>query len=100
MDRVISRRKLLSATALGWAGVGAAIAAAPRARALTLEEPAQPVADQYLAARAACRQGGEVVHARIIAYVQAELARQHVPTDQRQRIISGMTCPLCSCPLS
>ena len=60
MDRVISRRKLLSTAALGCAGLGLGIAAAPKARAFTLEEPSQPVAAQYLAARAACSRGGMI----------------------------------------
>jgi hypothetical protein len=31
--------------------------------------------------------------------VQAQLAGEHIPADQQQQIISGMTCPLCGCPL-
>jgi hypothetical protein len=79
--------------------VGFGITAAPRARAFSLEEPSQPVAAQYLAARAACSKGGDAFHAQIIADVQAQLTGEHVPVDQQQRIISGMTCPLCGCPL-
>jgi hypothetical protein len=99
MNRVISRRKLLSTAALSCAGFGLGVAAAPKARAFTLEEPSQPVAAQYLAARAACSKGGDAFHAQIIADVQAQLSGEHVPADQQQRIISGMTCPLCGCPL-
>jgi hypothetical protein len=99
MDSVITRRKLLSRAALGCAGVGLGIAATPKARAFSLEEPSQPVAAQYLAARAACSKGGDAFHAQIIADMQAQLSGQHVPADQQQQIISGMTCPLCGCPL-
>ena len=99
MDRVISRRRLLSTAALGCAGLGFGVATAPKARAFTLEEPSQPVAAQYLAARAACSRGADAFHAQIIADVQAQLAGEHVPADQQQQIISGMTCPLCGCPL-
>jgi hypothetical protein len=99
MNRVISRRKLLSTAALGCAGFGLGVAAPPKARAFTLEEPSQPVAAQYLAARAACSRGGDAFHAQMISDVQAQLAREHVPADQQQQIISGMTCPLCGCPL-
>lgn len=100
MDSVITRRKLLSTAALGSAGLGLGVAAVPKARAFTLEEPSKPVAAQYLAARAACLRGGDAFHAQIIADVQAQLSGEHVPADQQQRIISGMTCPLCGCPLS
>ena len=100
MDSVITRRKLLSTAALGCAGLGLGVAAAPKARAFTLEEPSQPVAAQYLAARAACSRGGtDSLHAQIIADVQAQLSGEHVPADQQQRILAGMTCPLCGCPL-
>lgn len=99
MDRVISRRKMLSTAALGCAGLGLGVAAVPKARAFTLEEPSQPVAAQYLAARAACSRGGDAFHAQIIADVQALLSGEQ-PADQQQRILAGMTCPLCGCPLS
>jgi hypothetical protein len=100
MDRVISRRKLLSTAALGCVGVGIGAAVPPKARAFTLEEPSQPVAAQYLAARAACSRGGsDAFHGQIIADVRAQLAAEHVPADQQQRMISGMTCPLCGCSL-
>jgi hypothetical protein len=99
MDRVISRRKVLSTAALGCASIGLGIAAAPKARAFTMEELPQPVAAQYLAARAACSRGADAFHAQFIADVQAQLSGQHVPADQQQQIISGMTCPLCGCPL-
>lgn len=99
MDRAISRRKLLSTAALGCAGAGLGLTAAPRARAFSIEEPSQQVADQYLAARAACSTGGDAYHAQLIADVQTRLAGEHVPEDQRERILSGMSCPLCGCPL-
>lgn len=99
MDRVISRRKLLSTAALGCAGVGLGVAAAPKAGAFSLEEPSQPVAAQYLAARNACSTGADAFHRQIIADVQAQLSQQRVPADQQQRIMSGITCPLCGCPL-
>jgi hypothetical protein len=100
MDSVITRRKLLSTAALGCAGLGLGVAGAPPARAFTLEAPSQPLAAQYLAARAACSRGGtDSLHAQIIADVQAQLSGEHVPADQQQRILAGMTCPLCGCPL-
>ncbi len=99
MDRAISRRKLLSTAALGCAGAGFGLAAAPRARAFSIEEPSRKVADQYLAARAACSKGVDGLHAQLIADVQAQLAGEHVPADQQERILSGMSCPLCGCPL-
>lgn len=100
MDRMISRRKLLSTAALGCAGVGFGLASPPRAGAFSLEEPSRPVAAQYLAARAACSKGGDAFHAQIIADVQAQLTGEHVPADQQQQMLSGMTCPLCGCPLA
>jgi hypothetical protein len=99
MGRVISRRKVLSTAALSCASIGLGIAAVPKARAFTMEELPQPVAAQYLAARAACSRGADTFHAQIIADVQAQLAGEHIPADQQQQIISGMTCPLCGCPL-
>jgi len=99
MGHVISRRKLLSTGAVGCVGLSFAVATAPKAGAFTLEEPSQPVAAQYLAARAACSRGRDAFHTQIIADVQAQLAGEHVPADQQQQIISGMTCPLCGCPL-
>jgi hypothetical protein len=45
MDRIISRRELLSTAALGYAGVGVGIASAtPKACAFMLEEASQSVA--------------------------------------------------------
>ena len=79
MDSVITRRKLLSTAALGCAGLGFGVAGAELtpARAFTLEAPSQPLAAQYLAARAACSRGGtDFVHAQIIADVQAQLLRR------------------------
>ena len=100
MDSVITRRKLLSTAALGCTGLGFGIAAAPKARAFALEEPSQPIAAQYLAARAVCSRGGNgSLHAQILADVRAQLAGEHVPADQQQRMLAGMTCPLCGCPL-
>ena len=98
MDRLISRRMLLSTAALGCAGVGVGLSAS-KARAFSLEEPSRPLADQYLAARSACSGRGDASHSQIIADMRAQLAGAHVPAEQQQQIISGMTCPLCGCPL-
>jgi hypothetical protein len=43
--------------------------------------------------------GGDAFHTQFIADVRAQLAGEHVPADQQQRIISAMTCPLCGCTL-
>jgi hypothetical protein len=100
MDRIISRRELLSTAAFGCAGVVVGIASAtPKARAFTLEQASQPVAAQYLAAQAACSRDGDPYHAQIIADMRAQLAREHLSANQQERIISGMTCPLCGCRL-
>lgn len=101
MDSAVTRRTLLSTVALGCGGFGLGIVAAPAARAFSLESAPPSVDAQYLAARAACSRGGtDSLHTQIIADVQAQLSGEHVPAEQQQRIISGMTCPLCGCPLS
>lgn len=98
MSRLISRRMLLSTVALGGAGVGLTLGA-PKARAFSLEEPTRPLADQYLAARSACSARSDASHSQMIADLKAQLAGAHTSAEQQQRIISGVTCPFCGCPL-
>jgi hypothetical protein len=45
----------------------------------------------YLAAQAACSRD-DPSHAQIIADMRAQLAGEHLPADQQERIISGMAC--------
>lgn len=98
MNRLVSRRMLLSTVALGGAGMGLGLSAS-KVRAFSLEEPSRPLADQYLAARSACAQKGDAAHSQMIADLRAQLAGAHVPAEQQQQIISGAACPLCGCPL-
>lgn len=98
MNRLISRRMLLSTVALGGTGLGFGLSAS-KARAFSLEEPSRSLANQYLAARAACSARGDASHSQMIADLKAQLAGAHVSAEQQQRIISGATCPLCGCPL-
>lgn len=90
---------LLSSAALGCAGVGLGVLAAPKAQAFSLEEPSHPLASQYLAARTACAQGKGPFHTQMIADIERQLTEEHVPADQQERIIAGMKCPLCGCSL-
>lgn len=98
MNRLVSRRMLLSTVALGGAAVGIGLSAS-KARAFSLEEPSRALADQYLAARSACSARGDASHSQRIAGLRAQLAAAHMPDDQQQQIIAGATCPLCGCPL-
>ncbi|MFO1113010.1 MAG: hypothetical protein U1E38_07375 [Rhodospirillales bacterium] len=98
MNRLISRRMLLSTAALGSAGIGFGLSAS-KAQAFSLEEPSRPLAEQYLAARSVCSGRGDASHSRMIADLRAQLAGAHVPAEQQQQIISGAICPFCGCPL-
>ncbi len=99
MDRVISRRTLLTTTAMGCAGVGLGLAAAPAAGAFSIEEGSAQISAQYSAARAACTRGGDTLHRQLLADVRAKLDAEHVPVQRQQQLLSGMTCPLCGCSL-
>jgi hypothetical protein len=95
--RMISRRQLLTGTALASAALGAGVGTA---RAFGIEEPAVSLADQYRAARAACVAGSQTYHEKVLADVLALIDGQELPDDERRRIVAGATCPLCGCSLA
>lgn len=105
---MISRRRLLAATALpvlgltaGVAGLGAlTLAAARPSRALSFEQPADDVTAQYLKART-CLQTPNAYHEQLADEVRAMVRERDVEIsdeDIRSAVAQTM-CPLCGCLL-
>jgi hypothetical protein len=105
---VISRRRILEASALPALGLGASamglstlsIAAARPASALSFEQPAEDISSLYLKARA-CARMPNAYHEHLVAEVRNMLRSRdaNVSEDQIRLAVAQTTCPLCGCPL-
>lgn len=95
MGRTMSRRQALGTAGAAAAGLVASVAFP--AHALRLEQAPAPLAERY---RAACT-AEAAFHGRLRRDLAAALAAQGVPADPAalDRLVSGMACPRCGCPL-
>lgn len=92
----MDRRAFLGHTALAAAGL---VASSRIARALQLEQPAQALANEYHAARAACSPASND-HAAMLADLRTLLGDQRLTEADRAALMAHTTCPLCGCRIS
>lgn len=101
---MISRRRFLATTALATpavataalAGAGLGLASS-QARAFSLEEPADGIANLYHEARACSLNG---YHEQLLADVRTQLDGQDLPEETKAQATAAALCPLCGCPLA
>ena len=96
MDRLLTRRRFLSTTALAGAGAVAALLLHRRALAFSAMPASAETQRLYLSA---CSAKDGAYHRQLVADVKAELNGR--ATDaQIEAAIAAATCPLCGCPIT
>ena len=96
MDRLITRRRLLSTTILACGGAAAFLAGARPARALSLETMSPETRRLYLSA---CTAQDGTYHRQLVAEVRQTLQNRASETEI-EAAIAAATCPVCGCPIA
>jgi hypothetical protein len=96
MDRLLTRRQLLSSTILAGVGAAALIACTRVAHALSLETMNAETQRIYLSA---CSSRDGTYHRQLVAEVRERLQNK-VSEAQIEAAIAATTCPVCGCPIT
>ena len=96
MDRLLTRRQLLSSTILAGVGAAALIACTRVAHALSLETMNAETQRIYLSA---CSTRDGTYHRQLVAEVRERLQNK-VSEAQIEAAIAATTCPVCGCPIT
>lgn len=96
MDRMITRRHLLSTTILACAGAAALVAMPRLAHALSLETMDPETERLY---RSACSAKDGAYHRQLVAEVRRTLENK-VSEAEIEAAIASATCPVCGCPIT
>jgi len=96
MDRLLTRRQLLSSTILAGVGAAALIACTRVAHALSLETMNAETQRIYLSA---CSSRDGTYHRLLVAEVRERLQNK-VSEAQIEAAIAATTCPVCGCPIT
>ena len=96
MDRLLTRRQLLSSTVLAGAGAAALIFSTRLADALSLETMNAETQRIYLSA---CSTRDGAYHRQLVAEVRERLHNK-VSEAQIEAAIAATTCPVCGCPIT
>ncbi len=96
MDRMITRRHLLSTTILACGGAAALLASTRLARALSLETMNPETQRLYLSA---CTTRDGAYHKQLVAEVRQTL-QNRASEAEIEAAIAGATCPVCGCPIA
>ena len=96
MDRLLTRRQLLSSTILAGVGAAALVACTRVAHALSLETMNAETQRVYLSA---CSTRDGTYHRQLVAEVREKLQNK-VSEAQIEAAIAATTCPVCGCPIT
>ena len=96
MDRMITRRRLLSTTILAFGGAAALVVGTRTAGALSIETMNPETRRLYLSACSA-RDGD--YHRQLVAEVR-ETLQNRASEAEIEAAIAAATCPVCGCPIS
>jgi hypothetical protein len=96
MDRMITRRHLLSTTFLACGGVAALLAGIRPTRALSLETMNPETRRLYLGA---CSARDGAYHRQLVAEVRRTL-QNRASEAEIEAAIAAATCPVCGCPIT
>lgn len=96
MDRLLTRRQLLSSTVLAGVGAAALIACTRVAHALSLETMNTETQRIYLSA---CSSRDGTYHRQLVAEVRERLQNK-VSEAQIEAAIAATICPVCGCPIT
>jgi hypothetical protein len=96
MDRLITRRRLLSTTIIACSGAAALVAGARAARALSLETMSPETRRLYLSA---CTTQDGTYHRQLVAEVRQTL-HNRASEAEIEAAIASATCPVCGCPIA
>lgn len=96
MDRMITRRKLLSTTILAGAGAAAFIASTRLAHAFSVETMSAETQRLYLSA---CTAKNGTYHRQLVAEVRQTLQNK-VSEAEIEAAIASAVCPICGCPIA
>ncbi len=96
MDRLITRRHLLSTTVVACAGATAVLAGSRRANALSVETMNPETQRLYLSA---CTAKDGTYHRQLVAEVREKLQNK-VSEAEIEAVIASATCPVCGCPIT
>jgi len=96
MDRLLTRRQLLSSTILAGVGAAALIACTRVAHALSLDTMNAETQRIYLSA---CSSRDGTYHRQLVAEVRERLQNK-VSEAQIEAAIAATTCPVCGCPIT
>lgn len=96
MDRMMTRRQLLSTTILACSGAAALLASTRLAHALSIETMNPETQKLYLSACTA-RDGG--YHKQLVAEVRQAL-QNRASEAEIEAAIASATCPICGCPIT
>jgi hypothetical protein len=96
MDRIISRRQLLSTTILACGGVAALLATTRLARALSIETMNPETQRLYLSA---CTARDGAYHKQLVAEVR-QVLQNRASEAEIEAAIASATCPVCGCPIA
>ena len=96
MDRMITRRHLLSTTVLACAGAAVLVAGTRKAGALSVETMNSETQRLYLSA---CTAKDGSYHRQLVAEVREKLQNK-VSEAEIEAAIASATCPVCGCPIT
>ena len=96
MDRMITRRHLLSTTVLTLGSVTAFVAGTRPAGALSLEAMNPETRRLYLSA---CTARDGTYHRQLVVEVRQAL-QNRASEAEIETAIAGATCPVCGCPIT
>ena len=96
MDRMITRRRLLSTTILACGGVASLVAGTRPAGALTLETMNSETRRLYLSA---CSAQDGPYHRQLVAELRQTL-QNRASEAEIEAAIAAATCPVCGCPIA
>ena len=96
MDRLITRRRLLSTTVLACAGAAAFVASTRLAHAFSTEIMSAETQRLYLSA---CTAKDGAYHRQLVAEVRQTLQNK-VSEAEIEAAIASATCPVCGCPIA
>jgi hypothetical protein len=96
MDRIISRRQLLSTTILACGGAAALLATTRLARALSIETMNPETQRLYLSA---CTARDGAYHKQLVAEVR-QVLQNRASEAEIEAAIASATCPVCGCPIA
>jgi hypothetical protein len=96
MDRMITRRQLLSTTILASTGAAALVAGTRLAHALSIETMNPGTQRLYLSA---CSAKDGTYHRQLVAEVRERLQNK-VSEAEIEAAIAASTCPVCGCPIT